>query len=129
MHRRVDANHLSAAVDRKKSIEAFRWNRQLARQPTLKDWVLQEVPPFNHVETDEQILARAMQLGGTCIHTARAARMGTDTEAVADPQLRVRGVDGLRVADTSVMPTLVSSNTNGPAKMIGLRAAEFILAA
>jgi choline dehydrogenase len=47
---------------------------------------------------------------------------------VVDPQLRVRGVDGLRVADTSIMPTLVSGNTNGPAMMIGLRAADFILA-
>ena len=55
------------------------------------------------------------------------ARMGTDPDAVLDPQLRVRGVTGLRVADTSIMPTLVSGNTNGPAMVIGLRAADFIL--
>ena len=55
------------------------------------------------------------------------ARMGADERAVLDPRLRVRGVSGLRVADTSVMPTLVSGNTNGPAMMIGLRAADFIL--
>ena len=54
--------------------------------------------------------------------------MGVDEHAVVDTRLRVRGVSGLRVADTSVMPTLVSGNTNGPAMMVGLRAAEFILA-
>lgn len=53
--------------------------------------------------------------------------MGSDERAVVDPQLRVRGVSGLRVADTSIMPTLVSGNTSGPAMMIGLRAAQFIL--
>jgi choline dehydrogenase len=125
----VDANHLSAPLDRRKFIAAFRWNRLLAQQPALKGWVVKEAPPFNHVQTDEEILANAMQLGGTCFHTAGTARMGTDTDAVVDPKLRVRGIEGLRVADTSIMPTLVSGNTNGPAMMIGLRAADFILAA
>jgi choline dehydrogenase len=122
----VDANHLSAPVDRARFIGAFRWNRQLAQQASLKDWVVREAPPFDRLETDDEILANAMQLGGTCFHTAGTARMGTDAESVVDPQLRVRGVAGLRVADTSIMPTLVSGNTNGPAMMIGLRAAEFI---
>jgi choline dehydrogenase-like flavoprotein len=53
--------------------------------------------------------------------------MGSDDRSVVDPQLRVRGVAGLRIADTSIMPTLVSGNTNGPAMMIGLRAAEFVM--
>jgi choline dehydrogenase len=125
----VDANHLSTALDREKFIAAFRWNRLLAQQFALKDWVVREAAPFSHVHTDEQILALAMQLGGSCFHTSGTARMGKDAEAVVDPQLRVRGVDGLRVADTSIMPTLVSGNTNGPAMMIGLRAAGFMLAA
>jgi choline dehydrogenase len=125
----VAANHLSTAVDRAKFIAAFRWSRLLAQQPALKEWVVREAAPFSDLQTDEQILAQAMQLGGSCFHTSGTARMGRDADAVVDPQLRVHGVDGLRVADTSIMPTLVSGNTNGPAMMIGLRAANFILAA
>jgi choline dehydrogenase len=125
----VDANHLSTVLDREKFIAAFRWNRLLAQQSALKDWVVREAAPFNGVHTDEQVLAHAMQLGGSCFHSAGTAKMGKDAEAVVDPQLRVRGVDGLRVADTSIMPTLVSGNTNAPAMMIGLRAANLILVA
>jgi choline dehydrogenase-like flavoprotein len=124
----VNANHLSAEIDRRKFIAAFRWNRRLAQQPALKDWVVEETYPGKTVETDDEILAHAMEMGGTCFHMAGTARMGVDEGAVVDPQLRVRGVEGLRVADTSIMPTLVSGNTNGPAMMIGLRAADFILA-
>jgi choline dehydrogenase-like flavoprotein len=124
----VNVNHLSAEIDRQKFVAAFRWNRRLAAQPALREWVVEETHPAGAVETDEEILAQAMELGGSCFHSAGTARMGADAEAVLDPRLRVRGVDGLRVADTSIMPTLVSGNTNGPAMMIGLRAAEFILA-
>lgn len=124
----VDVNHLSAEIDRRKFIAAFRWNRRLAQQPALAAWVVDETFPAHRVRTDEEILAMAMELGGSCFHTAGTARMGADPASVVDPRLRVRGVQGLRVADTSVMPSLVSGNTNGPAMMIGLRAADFILA-
>ena len=125
----INANHLSAEIDRKKFVAAFRWNRRLAQQPALKQWGVEEAEPTASLETDDEILAHAMELGGTCFHMAGTARMGIDEHAVLDPQLRVRGVTGLRVADTSIMPTLVSGNTNGPAMMIGMRAADFILAA
>ncbi|MCJ2180863.1 GMC family oxidoreductase [Novosphingobium album (ex Hu et al. 2023)] len=124
----VNVNHLSAEIDRRKFCAAFRWNRRLAQQPALQKWVEEETFPGPSVQTDEEILAMAMELGGSCFHSAGTARMGTDDQAVLDPQLRVRGVEGLRVADTSIMPTLVSGNTNGPAMVIGLRAADFILA-
>jgi len=123
----VDANHLSAEIDRRKFIAAFHWNRRLAAQPALAKWVVEETFPAGLVQSDDDILAHAMELGGSCFHSAGTARMGGDDAAVLDPRLRVRGVDGLRVADTSIMPTLVSGNTNGPAMMIGMRAAEFIL--
>lgn len=124
----VDANHLSAEIDRRKFVAATRWNRRLAAQPALRPWVMEEIMPGPAIQTDEDILANAMNFSGTCFHSAGTARMGADERAVVDPRLRVRGVEGLRVADTSIMPTLVSGNTNGPAMMVGRRAAEFILA-
>jgi choline dehydrogenase len=123
----INVNHLSAEIDRQRFVAAFRWNRRLAQQPALKDWVVEECSPSCELESDEDILVNAMSLSGSCFHSAGTARMGSDERAVVDPQLRVRGVSGLRVADTSIMPTLVSGNTNGPAMMIGLRAAQFIL--
>lgn len=125
----INVNHLSAEIDRERFIGAFRWNRRLAQQPALKDWVVEECSQTSGLERDDEILSHAMSIGGSCFHTAGTARMGSDDRAVVDPQLRVRGVSGLRVADTSIMPTLVSGNTNGPAMMIGMRAAEFILSA
>jgi choline dehydrogenase-like flavoprotein len=124
----VNVNHLSAEIDRRKFVAAFHWNRRLAAQAALRGWVVEETYPAEQVRSDADILANAMALGGSCFHSAGTARMGGDVGSVVDPQLRVRGVEGLRVADTSIMPTLVSGNTNGPAMMIGLRAADFILA-
>lgn len=124
----VNMNHLSAQIDRDRFVAAFHWLRKLAAQPALNDWVVDEIYPADLIRSDDDILVNAMRLGGTCFHSAGTARMGVDDDAVVDPRLRVRGVDGLRVADTSIMPSLVSGNTNGPAMMIGLRAADFILA-
>jgi choline dehydrogenase-like flavoprotein len=123
----INANQLSAEIDRRKFVAAFRWNRRLAQQLALKDWIIEEAGLSASLKTDDEILANAMSLGGGAFHMAGTARMGTDPDAVLDPKLRVRGVEGLRVADTSIMPTLVSGNTNGPAMMIGLRAADFVL--
>jgi choline dehydrogenase len=124
----INANHLSADIDRERFVAAFRWNRRLANQLALKDWVIEEMPPTAHLEKDEDILENAIAISGTAFHSSGTARMGNDEHAVLDSRLRVRGVEGLRVADTSIMPTLVSGNTNAPAMMIGLRAADFILA-
>jgi choline dehydrogenase len=123
----VNANHLSAEIDRRKFVAAVRWNRRLAAQPALARWVVDEVKPGRAIETDEDILANAMSISGSCFHMAGTARMGADDRAVCDPRLRVRGVQGLRVADTSIFPTLVSGNTNAPAMMTGMRAAQFII--
>jgi choline dehydrogenase len=124
----VDVNHLSTEIDRERFIGAFRWNRRLAAQPALQKWVVQEVGETVALETDDDILSHAMAIGGTCFHTSGTARMGADEASVVDPSLRVRGVTGLRVADTSIMPTMVSGNTNGPAMMIGLKAGDLIQA-
>jgi choline dehydrogenase len=77
------------------------------------------------VRSDDELLAFARQRGGTVFHPTSTCKMGVDAMAVVDPELRVRGVEGLRVADASVMPTVVSGNTNAATIMIGERAADF----
>jgi choline dehydrogenase len=123
----INANHLSSDTDRQHFVALFRWLRAYARQPALRDWIVEETGRTVGLETDEDILANAIGLGGTSFHICGTCRMGADAGAVLDPQLRVRGVTGLRVVDTSIMPTIVSGNTNAPAMAIALNAAEMIL--
>ncbi len=122
----IDANHFSAEIDRTSAVSLFRWLRKLGEAPALAKWIVRETVPGPSVQTDEDILANLLSLGGTAFHICGTARMGSDAESVLDPQLRVRGVDRLRVVDTSIMPTIVSGNTNAPAMAIGLRAADLI---
>ncbi len=123
----INARHLEAEVDRQKAVAVVNWMRKLSRQPALANWIVEEIAPGPSVSSDEDILNHAMEMGGTCFHLCGTARMGADDAAVVDPRLKVKGVEGLRVADTSIMPTLVSGNTNGPAMMVGMRAAGFIM--
>jgi choline dehydrogenase len=123
----INANHLSADIDVRSALSLFRWIRRLATQPALAPWLVSETTPGVGFQTDEQIIEAFLRYGSTAYHVCGTVRMGKDTDAVLDPQLRLRGVDNLRVADTSIMPTLVSGNTNAPAMVIGLRAAELIL--
>jgi len=82
--------------------------------------------PDQNVRTQADFEAYARQYGRTSYHPVSTCRMGGDEMAVVDPQLRVRGIDGLRICDSSVMPSLVGSNTNAPSIMIGERAADLI---
>lgn len=124
----IEANHFSAEIDRASAVSLFHWLRGLGRTPALAEWIVEETQPGASIQTDADILANAIKLGGTAFHVCGTCRMGSDDEAVLDPQLRVRGVQGLRVVDTSIMPTIVSGNTNAPAMVIGMRGADFILA-
>jgi choline dehydrogenase-like flavoprotein len=123
----IDANYFASPVDRQHAVDLLRYIRKMLAQPALKPFVVGEVAPGAAFETDDQILDAFMQLGGTAYHVAGTCRMGADEDSVVDPQLRVRGVEGLRVVDTSVMPSLISGNTNGPAMAMALRASELIL--
>jgi len=123
----IFANHFAADIDRKRAVALFKWLRKLGQQPALKPWVVGETVPGPAISTDADIEANLLSLGGTSFHIAGTARMGSDANSVLDPQLRVRGVSGLRVCDTSIMPALVSGNTNAPAMAIALNAAEMIL--
>ena len=86
-----------------------------------------EIDPGAHVQTDSEIDAYNRRTVGSEYHASGSCKMGVDDEAVVDPWLRVHGIEGLRVIDASIMPTIVSGNTNGPAMAIGLRASELIL--
>lgn len=125
----IDVNHLAADIDKSSAISLFRWIRHLAAQPALASWLVAPTTPGAEIQSDDQIVDAFLRFGNTAYHVCGTVRMGSDSTAPVDPQLRLRGVDNVRVADTSIMPTLTSGNTNAPAMVIGLRAAELILAA
>jgi choline dehydrogenase len=103
--------------------------REIAHRPELSEWVAQEVAPGPGVTTAAQLEAYVRRAAQTYFHPVGTARMGVDAEAVVDPRtLGVHGIEGLHVADASVMPTITSGNTNAPAMMIGERGAELLLA-
>jgi choline dehydrogenase-like flavoprotein len=105
----------------------FRYIRRWVRQPALEGVVGEETLPGPALETDADIIAAFRERGQAGYHACGTCRMGSDRDAVLDGNLRVRGVDGLRVIDGSMMPTMVSSNTNGPIMAVGWRAADLIL--
>jgi len=123
----INANYLATETDRRFAVEALRFTRRLAASPPLAPYVASEFLPGEGARTDEDLLAFARQHGATIFHPSGTCRMGEDAQAVVDSELRLRGVEGLWVADCSVMPSLVSGNTNLPAIMIGERASEMIL--
>lgn len=120
-------NWLASENDQRAAIDVVRYVRAYVRQPALAPYIADEVSPGPQYQTDEQILAavRAIALCGT--HAVRSCRMGRDEASVVDERARVRGVQGLRVVDCSIMPGLISGNTNGPAMATGWRAADLIL--
>lgn len=123
---RIDANYLATERDRKHIVALMRTIRRIAGQPALAPYIVEELVPGKAVQTDEELVEASFTFGTTAYHVAGTCKVGTDPMAVVDPDLKVRGVEGLRVADTSIMPDL-SSNPNGPAMAIGWRAAELIL--
>lgn len=122
----INANYLSSDVDRRHAISLLRWVRRCVAQAPLQPFIVDETKPGKQYDTDEEIIEAFMSLGQTAFHVAGTCRMGSDETSVVDPQLRVRGIEGLRVVDTSVMPTLVSGNTNAPMIAMAMRAAELM---
>jgi choline dehydrogenase len=102
--------------------------REIGRQGALAEWTARELYPGPDVRTRAEVRDYVRRVAVSYHHQVGTCRMGSDEEAVVDPQLRVRGVEGLRVADASIMPFVTSGNTNAPTLMIGARAAEFALA-
>ncbi len=124
---RIAPNYFDDPHDRRVMVAGLRMLREIYRQPAFRDLWDQEMLPGEKAGSDDDLLAFARNQGGTVFHPVGTCRMGSDAEAVVDPQLRVNGVSGLRVIDASVMPTVVSANTNAAAIMIGERGADLIL--
>ena len=121
-------NWLATDEDRETAIASIRSMRAYIGQAALVDDVGQELLPGEDVRDDAALLDTFRSLSTSGLHGVGTCRMGRETEAVLDPALRVYGVDGLRVADCSAMPGLVTGNTNAPATALGWRAAEIVLA-
>ena len=125
----ISPNYLSTGEDQQVAIDCLKRVREIVAQPALQKYSPQERRPGPEAQSDEQLLDAARELGTTIYHPVGTAKMGTDSDpmAVVDARLRVRGVAGLRVVDASIMPRIVSGNTNAPTLMIAEKAARMIL--
>lgn len=123
----IQPNYLSNPLDQEVAVASLKWGRKIAEQPALARYIDHEMAPGVAAASDEALLEYARQAGSTIYHPVGTCQMGHGPNAVVDPQLRVHGVEGLRVVDASVMPRLVSGNTNAPTIMIAEKAADMIL--
>jgi choline dehydrogenase-like flavoprotein len=123
----IAPNYLAEEIDRKTTVEGIKMVREIHAQPAFRDLWESEVLPGASVRSEAEILDFVRTNGSTVFHASGTCRMGLDAMAVVDPDLRVRGISGLRVADASVMPTVTSANTNAASVMIGEHAAARIL--
>jgi choline dehydrogenase len=123
----IRINYLATETDRAAFIDGIRILRKILAAPALKEYCVEEVYPGAKVTSDEDVLDFARKTGSTVYHPTSTCRMGNDPLAVVDQRLRVRGIEGLRVVDASVMPDLMSGNTNAPTIMIAEKASDMIL--
>jgi choline dehydrogenase len=125
----IQPNYLTHETDQKSLVGGMKLARQLFRTPALARFVEAETSPAPDLESDDELLDYARQMGTTVYHMIGTARMGpaTDPMNVVDAQLRVHGLDGLRVADASIMPSMPSANTNATTYMIAEKASDMIL--
>ncbi len=125
----VRFNFLSAQLDREVTVEAMRITRRIMTSGPMREITSDEMAPGVNVQSDDELLDWVRNNAETTYHPVGTCKMGSDPMAVVDDQLRVHGMQGLRVADASIMPTLTSGNTNAPSIMIGEKAARMMLAA
>jgi choline dehydrogenase len=125
---RIEPGYFSEEIDRKTIVSGLKMLREIYRQKSFRDLWDTEMVPGEAVNSDTGLWDFARTTGGTVFHCVGTCRMGSDQHSVLDPQLRVRGVDRLRVIDASVMPQITSANTNATSLMIGERGAALVLA-
>jgi choline dehydrogenase len=123
----IQPRYMTAQADRDTMVAGMQLLRKVMRQGALKRYIVEELTPGPKVDSDAELLEFARQKGTTVFHPTSTCRMGSDVTAVVDERLRVRGFEGLRVADASIMPTVVSGNTNAACVMIGEKASDMIL--
>ncbi|TIM10437.1 MAG: alanine-phosphoribitol ligase, partial [Mesorhizobium sp.] len=126
-HPLIDPNYWSDPYDRDMSIKGLRLAREIMRQKALAPYVLREVLPGPTLTSDDELFDYACRSSKTDHHPVGTCRMGHDAMSVVTPDLRLRGIEGLRVCDASVMPRIPSSNTNAPTIMVGEKGADLIL--
>ncbi|MDX1819926.1 MAG: GMC family oxidoreductase N-terminal domain-containing protein [Paracoccaceae bacterium] len=125
---RIAPNYLSTEGDRRVAIDAIRQARQIMAQAPMAKYAPEEMKPGLTAQSDAELAQAAGDIGTTIFHPVGTVRMGTDDAAPLDGELRLRGINGLRVVDASVMPLITSGNTNSPTIMIAEKAADMILA-
>jgi choline dehydrogenase len=123
----IQPRYLTSATDRDTIVAGMRLLQRIMRQPAMRRYVAEERVPAPSVTSDEQLLAFARATSTTVFHPTSTCRMGADATAVVDERLRVRGIGNLRVVDASIMPALVSGNTNAAVVMIAEKGADMIL--
>nr|WP_328765894.1 GMC oxidoreductase [Devosia aurantiaca] len=124
---RIEPRYFEREIDRRTIVEGVKMLREIHEQPAFRALWDEEVVPGAAFETDEQIWNAVRIMGGTVFHPVGTCRMGSDSTAVLDPQLRVRGIDNLRVIDASVMPKIVSANTNAATLMVAEKGSAMVL--
>jgi choline dehydrogenase len=122
----INPRYLSEERDRRTVVGGLRWVRRLFAAPALARYVVAETVPGGDIQTDDEFLDYARQTGSTVFHATCTCKMGVDAMAVVDDRLRVRGLQGLRVIDASVMPAVTSTNTNAPTIMIAEKGAAML---
>lgn len=124
----VQPNYLSTETDCQVILDAMKVSRKIAAMPALKDFITTEFAPGEDVQSDTDLVEYARNSATTIYHPVGTCKMAPagDSMAVVDAQLKVHGIDGLRVADASIMPTIISGNTNAPTIMIGEKCADMI---
>jgi choline dehydrogenase len=125
----INPRYLSEESDRRAIVGGLRFARRLFAAPALSKFVREEMLPGAHLQSDDELLDYARRNGSTCYHASCTCMMGQHAMAVVDDELRVHGLDGLRVIDASVMPAVTSTNTNAPTIMIAEKGAAIIRAA
>jgi len=123
----IQPRYLSARTDCDCVVDGMKLLRRVMNQPVMREHIAEERAPGEACTTDADLLAYARETGTTVYHPTSTCRMGADPNAVVDERLRVRGFDRLRVIDASIMPTVVSGNTNAAAVMIGEKGADMVL--